>query len=235
MASADPTDQTTFAARSVPRMQQGAAELSWLLARGYADAAALTLVGDHHQLTRRQRMAVLRAACPEPQRRARAARRVAALGGQPLAVDGFNQLVTTERALAGGAVFRGRDGALRDVAGVHGTWRRSERTADALARLVAAAVQLGAGPVTWVLDAPVSNSGRLAGLLRERDPSAEVRVVDRADAELLVLAEAGCALATADAALLDRCGAWLSLTELALPAEAWIVELGGAPLDTEPG
>jgi hypothetical protein len=227
MASADPTDPKTFAERALPRMRRAAAELSWLLERGYADAAALALVGDHHQLDRRQRMAVRRAACPESARLARVQRRVTALGGRPVAVDGFNQLVTTERALAGGAVFRGRDGALRDVAGVHGTWRRSDTTAAALERLVEALRAAGAGPATWVLDAPVSNSGRLAAMIRELDPAFDVRTSDRADSELLELARGGAVLATGDGPLLERCEAWIGLVELALPDGAWVVDLGG--------
>src|SRR5262249_11806265 len=82
-------------------------------------------------------------------------------------VDGFNQLVTIERALAGGAILRGRDSALRDIASVHGTWRRSESTQQAIALV---ARSLPASGVAWVLDAPVSNSGRLAQLLREQGP-----------------------------------------------------------------
>jgi hypothetical protein len=225
MASADPTDPKTFAPAAIPRMQRATAELSWLLERGYAEPPALTLVGDHHQLTGRQRMAVRRAACPEPERRDRAARRCDVLAGQWVAIDGFNQLVTTERALAGGAVFRGRDGALRDVAGVHGTWRRSDTTAAALQRLVDALAGLGAGPVIWVLDAPVSNSGRLAAMIRALDDRVTVETSDRADARLLELAAAGAVLATGDGPLLDRCGPWIGLAEVALPPEAWVVDL----------
>jgi hypothetical protein len=221
VAGADPTDRDTFDPRDLPKLRAAVAELSWLLERGYADGAAATLVGDHHQLDRRQRLAVRRCACTDPQRVERAARRVD-LDGRPVAVDALNQLVTIERTLAGGAAVRGRDGVLRDVAGVHGTWRRSERTADALDRLIAA---LGSAPARFVIDAPVSNSGRLAAAIRERGP--EVELADPADGRLLELAREGWALATADGGLLDRCGAWCALAERALPPEAWVVDLGG--------
>lgn len=222
MAGADPTDAETFPERALPALRAAVDELSWLLGRGYAEGAAATLVGDHHQLTKRQRMAVRRSACPEDRRRERMARRVTALDGRPVAVDTLNQLVTTERGLAGGAVLRGRDGALRDVAGVHGTWRRSDRTGDALARLAAA---LGPADAVWVIDAPVSNSGRLAAAIRALGPW-DVELVDAADARLLAHGRAGRVVATSDGGLLDRGLAWFALAEAALGGDAAIVDLG---------
>ncbi len=219
MARPDPTDRAAFAERDLGALRAATLELSWLLERGYAEAAALKLVGDKHQLTGRQRMAVRRCACPEPRAEARRARRLQDVHGLDVAVDGFNQLVTTERGLAGGAVLLGRDGALRDVASVHGTWRRSERTGDALDRLVAGL--RGAASVTWILDAQVSNSGRLAGWLRDRGQG-DVRLEGNADAALL---ETGRVLATSDAVLLDRAPGWLPLAEAVLRAA------GVAPVD----
>ena len=56
-----------------------------------------------------------------------------------LAIDGYNILITGESALAGGLPFRARDGGIRDLAGVHGSWRRVEETERAV-RLVAGAL-----------------------------------------------------------------------------------------------
>jgi hypothetical protein len=117
---------------------------------------------------------------------------------------------------------------MRDVAGVHGSWRRSERTEEALDALGRALEATGAGRCAWVLDAPISNSGRLAGLIRERLPEADVRTADAADAALLALAAEGAVLATSDGGLLDRCGPWTGLVARALPPDAWIVDLGRA-------
>jgi hypothetical protein len=224
VAGADPTDPETFADAHLARLRAAVAELSWLLGRGYADVAASTLVGDHHQLTRRQRAAVRRCACADADLTSRLARRERA-GGRPVAVDVLNQLVTLERGFAGGAVLLGRDGAPRDVAGVHGSWRRSERTDDALAALSGL---LRGVDAHLVLDAPVSNSGRLAAWWREagRGEAWEVELAQAADRRLLELAAEGRAVATSDAAILDRCGPWVSLIAEALPAGAWIVDLG---------
>lgn len=220
MAGRDPVEDEAFAERHLPRLRLAVDELSWLLGRGYAPDAALGVVGDHHQLTRLQRTAVRRCACPDAAREER--RRRWSEQAHRVAVDGFNQLVTLERGLAGGVVLRGRDGALRDVAGVHGTWRRTDGTATALDALVAA---LGSADAVWVLDRPVSNSGRLAGMLRERGPW-QVELSDRADSRLLELAADGRALATSDGGLLDRCGPWTSLVERAIAGrDVRVVEL----------
>lgn len=191
-------------------LQAATYELSWLLDRGYAEAAALELVGNKHQLSRRQRMLVRRASTTEAEATGRRRRRVDSPLGLSIAVDGFNQLVTTERGLDGGTVAAGRDGVVRDAASVHGTWRRSRRTLEALDLMVR--VLDGASSVLWVLDAPVSNSGRLAALIRAR-ADFEVRLEDQADAALLA---SGRVLATGDGPLIDRAGAWFPLAELAL-------------------
>ena len=43
-----------------------------------------------------------------------------------------NQLITIEAALSGGLIFRGRDGCFRDLASIHGTYRKVEETLPAL-------------------------------------------------------------------------------------------------------
>src|SRR2546429_7739130 len=111
-----------------------AGHLAWLLGRQYAPTAAVTLVGNHYQLHARQRQALARAVAAPAVARARRQRQVpaTALAGTSLHVDGFNQLITIEAALSGGLVLRGHDGALRDLASVHGSYRTIIETQTAL-------------------------------------------------------------------------------------------------------
>jgi len=215
VAGADPRDATDFAPALWPTLRIAVADLCWLLGREYSATAALKLVGDRFQLTRRQRMAIRRAACAPRDGQRRRARRTEAIAGQRVKIDGFNQIVTTERALAGGTAFIGQDTAVRDVASVHGTWRRSDgttRALDALCRELRG-VQLA----HWVFDAPISNSGRLADLTRRTCAAhgvpCRVDLEARADAALLV---AEGVLASADAPLLDRSPRWTPLAERVL-------------------
>jgi hypothetical protein len=81
----------------------------------------------------------------------------------------------------------------------------------------------GIGPCTWFLDAPVSNSRRLAAMIRALGWGAEV--VPDPDK---LLTEPGDPIATADAGILDRCGPWVNLGRLLVervPGE-FVVDLG---------
>ncbi|MFV8755961.1 DUF434 domain-containing protein [Nannocystaceae bacterium ST9] len=144
-------------------------ELSWLLGRGYAEDSALKLVGDRHGLLARQRTAALRCACTDAAVEHRRNRRLRgeALAGRALAIDGFNQLIAVEVALSGGVILIGRDGVLRDMAGIHGSYKRSERTLEAATAIGERLEAMATGPVVWWLDRPVSNSGRLRAMLLE--------------------------------------------------------------------
>jgi len=228
-----PSDEQLFAPAWVPILRRAVAELSWLLTRGYPPSATLKLVGDRYALTERQRWAVGRAACTEEQRTHRSTTQLPppALAGRPVSIDGFNLLITLETALSGGVVLRGRDGALRDLSSIHGTYRAVQET-DRSIRLVAGALlALSPGPVRWLLDQPVSNSGRLAARLRELGPTLglpwTVEVVLNPDQ---VLAHTLDVVVTSDSVVLDRAGAWLNLAPLALQAEPprWLLALDPA-------
>ena len=189
-------------------------ELSWLLSRGYAETASLKLVGDRHGLRTRQRMAVRRAACSDESLRLRCARRIPldSLRGGTLFIDAFNLMTTLEAALGGGVVIVCRDGCLRDIQGVHGTWRRVAETAEVA--LGVGRLLMEAGLARWVfcLDRPVSNSGRLRKLLldqgRQRGWPVEAVVADDVDG---LLVSSGQVVASADGPVIERARAWVNL------------------------
>jgi hypothetical protein len=197
-------------------------DLSWLLSHGYAEPSSLKLVGDRYRLVERQRVAVMRSACSDESLTRRHANRIDAIRG-PLRIDGFNLILTLESALGGGVVLGGRDGCFRDLASVHGTYRRVEETQPALELAARWFKEWDVGPCTWFLDAPVSNSGRLAAMIREMGWDAEV--VSDPDKSL---ATPGDPIATADAGILDRCGSWVNLARLLVERVlgAFVVDLG---------
>ncbi len=222
-----PQDPDWFGPAARPALAAAVADLSWLLSRGYADPSALKLVGDRYRLVERQRVAVLRAACSDAALAGRRARHVAveALRGRPVRIDGFNLILTIESALGGGVVLACRDGCYRDLASVHGTYRTVGETRPALDLAARWLAEWGVGPCAWLLDAPVSNSGRLAALIRSVDPAWSTDVVPDPDA---ALAAPGPAVATADAGVLDRCGEWVSLARAVVEAGvpgAFVVDL----------
>ena len=178
-----PEDRILFGPSDrVHTLRQAAGDLAWLLGRHYAPTAALTLVGNRYQLHARQRQALARAVAAPAVADVRRQRQVlaAALAGQALDVDGFNQLITVEVALAGGLLLRGHDGALRDLASVHGTYRTMTDTPRALMALGTVLAALHVQTVRFVLDAPVSNAGRLAQQMRALADDACVALGGRA-------------------------------------------------------
>lgn len=210
-------DDRLFGEPARPALRAAVADLSWLLTRGYSGDAALKLVGDKHVLSARQRMAVLRSACSDDALARRRASRasLADLAGADLAIDGLNALITVESALSHGVVLRGRDGALRDLAAVHGAYEQVLETSfavDAIARLLHGAGAPAPAQVVWYLDRPVAGSGRLRALLESRAEQRglpwTVQLVHHPDP---ILAQHAGIVATSDAWILDRCARWIDL------------------------
>lgn len=248
-----PRDAEQFAAERLPALQTATAHLCWLLSRGYVNPSALKLVGDRFALTERQRTAVLRSACSDDALADRTARRVEpwALRNRTLRIDGFNLVTTVEAALGGGVLLRGRDAAVRDMASMHGNYRRVAETRPALERIRDRLDELAPAAVHWLLDRPVSNSGRLATIIREiagtrpwtaacvPDPDVLLRPGARLDGEETGGEPADFVAVTADAGVLDRCGAWCDLASAVtdrLP-HVWRLDLGTAgdsPVRTAP-
>src|SRR5690606_11653441 len=208
-------------------------ELSWLLSRSYPAVSSLKLVGDRHHLSARQRTAVSRCACSDQQRIRRRAheRALASLAGEELWIDGYNVLTTIEAALAGGVLLRGRDGCLRDMASMHGSYRKVAETVPALELLGTILSSSNVCGCRWLLDQPVSNSGRLRGIIlelaAERGWNWSVDLVPDPDP---LLAQAPVCVATADSEILNQAAAWVSLAGLAVTSQipdAWIVDLSG--------
>jgi hypothetical protein len=229
---AHPEDGELFAPAWVGALREAVADFSWLLSRAYASPSALKVVGDRYGLSARQRTAVMRSSCSDAAREGRLAREVALerVAGRVVWIDGYNVLTTVETALAGGVVIVGRDGCWRDMASMHGTWKRVEETRPAIARVGEALERAGVKDVVWFLDAPVSNSGRLKGTIMEtgaeRGWGWRVEVVADPDKVLRDAREE--VVATADSVVLDACGAWVALArEVARGVkDAWVVEMG---------
>jgi hypothetical protein len=207
-----PQDAILFAPDQWPALRTAVSDLSWLLSRGYAAPSALKIVGDRHRLDARQRMAVKRCACTDEARALRAASRVATIQGQTTQLDGYNVLTTIEAALSGGVILAARDATYRDVASIHGSYRKVEETGPAIRMIGDVLTELGAAAVVWYLDSPVSNSGRLKAILLEAAAASgwnwQVEIVQDPDA---VLAKSTAIVCTADSVILDAAAQWFNL------------------------
>ena len=157
--------------------------------------------------------------------------------GAPLGIDGYNVLITIESALSGGLVLVGRDGCYRDLASVHGTYRKVEETVPAVALIVDVLCGMGIPHVDWYLDRPVANSGRLRALIGDvlQARGGRATGVGSWNIELISSPDAALAnyphiIAASDSAVLDRCAAWLNLA--ALVNEARVPNAGKVELSS---
>lgn len=233
---AHPEDQRLFAPAAWPRLRAAVDDFSWLLGRDYATNPALKLVGDRYQLAERQRLAVMRCSCSDASREYRRQRQINCeqMAGQTLWIDGYNVLTTIEVALSGAVVLAGRDGCYRDIASMHGTFRKVEETLPAITLIGDLLTSLNVHDCVWYLDSPVSNSGRLKGMILEVGAARnttqsggnwQVEVVTNPDP---ILAKTTSIIATADSVILDQCQQWFNLAREVITqsvSESWLLDL----------
>ncbi len=228
---AHPSDRDLFDTARLPDIRKAVGDLSLLAGRGYAQKSSLKLVGDRYHLTERQRLAVSRAACADSQIEKRNSSRaeVESIRDERITIDGFNLLITLEAALSGGVIALCRDGCLRDLSSVHGSYRSVVETEEAIYLIGESLDENNPASVKWFLDRPVSNSGRLArkiiDIAAERGWKWDVEVLFDPDAALIE--STGIAI-TSDSAVLDSVERWVNLAAHLIServTDAWIIDL----------
>jgi hypothetical protein len=209
-----PSDGKLFAPAAISNLRTALADFSLLLTKGYAEKSALKLVCDKFSLTKRQRLAVMRSACSDQQLISREKREItiADLAGWPIVIDGYNVLITIEAAMGDGVIFKGRDGCFRDLASIHGTYRKVTETIPAVQLIGKFLKETGASDCLWLLDSPVSNSGRLKTLIGELAGENhwdwEIELLTSPDTKLI---KTDLIAASSDSVVLDRCSSWVNL------------------------
>ena len=211
---AHPKDAALFAPDKIDLIRTAVHDLSWLLTHGYAETSSLKIVGDRYALDKRQRNAVRRSSCSNAHlEKCRTSEIHRIETGSILEIDGFNVLTTVEAALANAFIFIGRDGCVRDIASMHGSFRKVEETLPALNRIANVIGELGIEKTKWYFDKPVSNSGRISVLVKEiagkMNFQWETELVFDPDK---VLKASTNPIATSDAIILDECKQHFNLT-----------------------
>ena len=226
-----PDDAKLFAPAAIANLKLALADFSLLLTKGYAGKSTLKLVGDKFSLTERQRTAIMRSACSDQQLVTRRSREVklADPGGQAVVIDGYNVLITIEAAMSGACVFKGRDGCFRDLASIHGTYRKVTETIPAVQLIGEFLKEHNAGNCLWLLDSPVSNSGRLKTLIgelaRKNEWEWDIELLPSPDAKLI---KTDLTAASSDSVVLDGCKRWVNLARAIIEEkvpEARLVDL----------
>lgn len=221
-------DYKWFSEQAVKELRIAQQEVQWLLDRGYKAKAVIDLVGQQHQFSSRQRIALQRASSSRKQclRRKTSMLPLEAAKEGCLYIDGFNLVIILEVALSGSVLILSNDGVLRDLAGLRGSYRIIAQTEKALQLIQQALESLAVPEVKFYLDAPVSNSGKLKKLILEHSAAwampIEVELVPNADAFLLKSER----IVTGDSLLLDKCLSWFNISRKIVEEqirEAWII------------
>ncbi len=206
-----PTDERDFSEKMIPKLRKAAEEVYFLLNRGYPVTSTTRFIGDHYQLSERQRLALARTVSPEESIRSRKSREVTDIAGKTLYIDGFNVIIGLEIAYSDSMLFRCMDGTVRDLAGLHGTYHLIPQTDLAIQALLASLEELHVEKAVIYLDQPVSNSGRLKQRILEFAGQVpfelEVEIENPVDAILKTKP----LIASADAIILDECSQWFNL------------------------
>jgi hypothetical protein len=156
----------------------------------------------------------MRNSCSDQQLKSRKERELKTtdIANQTIMLDGYNVLITIEAAMSGGIIFKGRDGCCRDLASIHGTYRKVTETIPAVELIGNFLKEIGVAQARWLLDSPVSNSGRLKTLIgelaRKNNWDWEIELLFSPDA---VLTKTELTVATSDSVVLDGCKRWLNL------------------------
>lgn len=223
-----PEDAKLFTSQTLGVLCDAVADMGWLLSHGYAEKSSLKLVGDRYELRQRQRLAVMRASCSDSQLTGRNRKQILPeqASGEMVLIDGYNLLITIEAALSGAPLFVGRDGCVRDLASLHGTYRKVEETLSAVEIIAERLGALDVSNAVWLLDRPVSNSAKLKVTLLEYAQDSgldwQVRLEMNPDK---VLCESEGTIVSSDSVVLDHCRQWLNLGLLAVEAVAARVDI----------
>lgn len=207
-----PDDEKNFSDTAMPILHKAAKDVCYLINAGYDRKQASTFVGNHYCLSERQRLAVARSVATDKQLTNRKAKEVFDFGKKDVWIDGFNQIITLEVLLNHSPLFLGMDGVVRDLASLRGNYRIIPQTKQAVALLLEWVYAYHPGTIHILLDAPVSNSGRLKNKIYDVDPMVDVQIVQHVD---LILYEKANVI-TSDSIILDSCISWFNLMVLCL-------------------
>ncbi len=156
-----PSDDMEFIDQ-IEKLREAGEELYYLINRGYQIKPASTFVGNHHLLSERQRLALVRSISPKGSIEERVAKEVHELKDSIVYIDTCNTVITLEIAFFGSTLLSCMDGTIRDLAGLRGTYRIIDKTDLAVEAIRKVLEAEGVKEAHFLIDAPISNSGRLS-------------------------------------------------------------------------
>ena len=213
-----PSDSREFT-EQVDKLRSAGEELYYLINRGYQIKPASTFVGNHHLLSERQRLALVRSISPKDRIEERLEKEINNLKDSVVYIDTFNTVITLEIAFSGSTLLYCMDGTIRDLAGLRGTYRIIDKTDMAVEAIRKLLESEGVKEAYFLIDAPISNSGRLSSKIEDMFTDSNVNVVceviNDVDKNLYDREN----VITSDAIIPDNCISWFNLTRRIIKEE----------------
>lgn len=208
-----PTDERDFGDKALPMLRKAAEEVYYLLNRNYPITPITRFIGDHYQLSERQRLALARTISAKDKIIARKKREVQNINDKVLYIDGFNVIIELEIAFSDSMLFKCMDGTIRDLAGLRGTYRLIPQTDLAIEALLQSLDELKVKKTIIYLDKPISNSGRLKQRIYHFAEKTTFELDVELDDAVDTVLKTKPLVASADSIILDECNEWFNLAK----------------------
>lgn len=205
--------------KAILKLNLAIKDMHYLLSRGYSEKTIAELVGNRYKLRSRQIQMLKAASASDIQIKNRRQKLIEEeqLLEKTIYLDGFNILILLESLLSGAYIFKGLDGAYRDLSGVHGTYKRVKQTNCSIELIEDFSVKSNIKKAIWVFDRPVYNSGRIKEIIyeyaKQKKLNWEVILENNPDKYLVDNSEI---VISSDAWILDNCKFWFNLPEYLL-------------------
>lgn len=206
-----PSDIKDFSPKSIETLKRASDDVLAIIDRGYPIKSVSTFVGNHYQLSERQRLAIARAVSPTKDINIRLNKLKSSCENGVVYIDGLNIIITLETMLSKTTLIKCMDGTIRDLCGLRGTYRLIDKTDTAINLIGKELSNLKISKAIFYLDSPVSNTGKLSQriyeLLSNFPFEVETQLVPNAD----VILENKENVITSDAIILNKCISWINL------------------------
>jgi hypothetical protein len=180
------------------RLVEAAKDYFYLLERGYRKEYALRFVADHYKLERSDRLILYRSIHPSSHIEKISGKVISDLVNvKNLYVDYYNVVITIMEIIDGNLIYRGNDGFIRDMAGIHGKIRDVGKLVDATKILFDELSRYNIDNIHLFLEAQISKSGELSRYIKDKF-NVDVTLTRKVDNALLKVEDV---IATSDSVL----------------------------------
>jgi hypothetical protein len=147
--------------------EKAAADVRYLLDRGYPQKGAVGFVCAHYRLDEESRYLLSRTVLSHEVSEKRRAKFLPCdkIEGMSIVIDGYNIIIGLESILDKKA-YLCDDGVMRDIKGISRNYKVSENTETAIGLILQFLKENNPSYVCFLLDSQISKSGLLAGTLR---------------------------------------------------------------------